>query len=200
MSHVWDERYAGTDYHFGTNPNNFLVAQSGLLKFGQTCLAIADGEGRNGVWLAEQGLQVHSIDSSEVALCKARRLAQSRGVALNFEQADLRQWRWPERCYDVAAAIFIQFVGPVQRVQLFENIQRCLKPGGLLLLQGYTTRQLEFGSGGPSQIDNLYTEEVLRIAFSQLEILSMHLHDDVIHEGVGHNGMSALIDMVARKH
>jgi len=201
VGNVWDERYAGAEFLFGTAPNIFLRSQHGLLKRGQTCLAIADGEGRNGIWLAEQGLQVHSIDSSEVALRKAKRLAQERKVTtVTFEQADLFQWSWGESRFDVVAAIFIQFMGPDQRKELFENIQNCLKPGGLLLLHGYTPRQLEYGTGGPSQVDNLYTEVMLQQAFPRLEIISMRSYEDEINEGNGHNGMSALIDLVARKN
>ncbi len=151
MGNIWDERYAIDEYFYGKEPNAFLVTQKELLKVGSTCLAVADGEGRNGIWLAGQGLDVLSVDSSGVALNKARKLAQQRGVAVSFEHADLMQWDWGEDRFDVVVAIFIQFVDPVQRKVLFENIRRCLKPNGLLLLQGYTTRQLEYGTGGPSQ-------------------------------------------------
>ncbi len=199
MENIWDERYAVDEYFFGKEPNAFLVAQRELLKQGATCLAVADGEGRNGVWLAEQGLSVHAVDNSAVALHKARQLAQQRGVQVNFEQIDLLQWDWGENRYDVVVAIFIQFVGPAQRAQIFENIRRCLKPGGLLLLHGYSPRQLEYATGGPSQVENLYTEEMLQIAFSEWEILNLRAYDDHINEGVGHCGMSALIDLVARK-
>ncbi len=204
---IWDERYAGEEYHFGVEPNAFLVSQRGLLKPGMTCLAVADGEGRNGVWLAEQGLQVLSVDSSSVALDKAKRLAQQRNVDVQFEQADLMQKDWPvlsdveggENRFDVVAAIFIQFAPPGMREQMFAQIKRCLKPGGLLLLQGYTPRQLEYRTGGPSQAENLYTESLLRDAFSDMDILHLAEHDDIIREGAGHSGMSALIDLVARK-
>ncbi len=196
---IWNERYAGDEYHFGTEPNTFLVSQAGLLKPEMRCLAVADGEGRNGVWLAQQGLDVLSVDSSPVALEKAARLAQQRGVAVKFEQADLMQWDWGENRFDAVVAIFIQFVPPGAREQMFAFIKRCLKPGGLLLLQGYTPRQLEYGTGGPSQAENLYTEAMLRREFADMEMLHLSEHDDVIREGSGHSGMSALIDLVARK-
>jgi 2-polyprenyl-3-methyl-5-hydroxy-6-metoxy-1,4-benzoquinol methylase len=199
MQNFWDERYTCDDYFFGTEPNEFLVAQRGLLKKGQTCLAVADGEGRNGVWLAEQGLQVHSVDSSSVALSKARKLAHQRGISINFEQADLLQWNWGENRFDVVVAIFVQFVAETQRKQLFLSLRRSLNPNGLLLLQGYTPRQLEYLTGGPSQVENLYTEAMLRFEFSSMDILHVHEHDSVLNEGVGHCGMSALIDLVARK-
>lgn len=196
---MWDERYAQEGYLFGTEPNAFLVSQRHLLKPGMSCLAVADGEGRNGVWLAQQGLQVLSVEASAVALEKAKRLALQRGVDVRFEQADLARWKWGENRFDAVAAIFIQFAPPALRDHMFVGIRRCLKPGGLLILQGYTPRQLEYGTGGPSQAENLYTETLLRDAFGDMEISHLREHDDQVSEGAGHRGMSALIDMVARK-
>ncbi|MHB1054147.1 MAG: class I SAM-dependent methyltransferase [Thiobacillus sp.] len=111
-SSFWDERYATDDYIFGTAPNVFLASQSGLIRSGMRALAIADGEGRNGVWLAEQGAQVHAIDVSPVALEKACKLAEERRVILEFEQADVLNWDWPAETYDLVAAIFIQIAPP----------------------------------------------------------------------------------------
>lgn len=196
---IWDERYSGEEYFYGTTPNVFLVSQKEVLKPGMHCLAVADGEGRNGVWLAEQGLKVLSVDSSPVAQTKAQRLAQQRGVKMDFAQVDLMNWDGGGEQFDVIAAIFIQFVGPELRPQLFANLKRLLKPSGLLLLQGYTPRQLEFKTGGPSQVENLYTEAMLREAFTDMDILHLSEHDDIIQEGSGHSGMSALIDLVACK-
>lgn len=196
---MWDERYAQDGYLFGTEPNDFLVSQRHLLKPCMNCLAVADGEGRNGVWLAQQGLQVLSVEASQVALEKAKNLARQRGVTVEFEQADLAHWQWGENHFDVVAAIFIQFAPPALREQMFAGIKRCLKPGGLLLLQGYTPRQLEYKTGGPPVAENMYTEALLRNAFGDMEILHLREHDDHIGEGTAHSGMSALIDLVARK-
>jgi cyclopropane fatty-acyl-phospholipid synthase-like methyltransferase len=199
MSSIWDERYAMEGYLFGMLPNAFLVTQRHLLKPGANVLAVADGEGRNGVWLAEHDLRVLSVDSSVVAQRKARSLAEQRGVALDFELADLLQWQWGENRFDVIVAIFIQFAAPEQREQIFANLKRSLKSGGLLVLQGYTPRQLEYGTGGPPNAENLYTEPLLRSTFADMEILHLREHDDLVSEGAGHSGMSALIDLVARK-
>ncbi|HLP96961.1 MAG TPA: class I SAM-dependent methyltransferase [Sideroxyarcus sp.] len=196
---IWNERYAGEDFFYGTEPNAFLVSQRSLLKPGMRCLAVADGEGRNGVWLAQQGLEVLSVDSSHVAQDKAKKLARERGVAMLFEQVDLLQWDFGDGDFDVVVAIFIQFVTSPEREQLFAVIKRCLKPGGLMLLHGYTPRQLEYKTGGPSQAENLYTAAMLREQFADMDILQLREHDSVIREGAGHSGMSALIDLVARK-
>jgi cyclopropane fatty-acyl-phospholipid synthase-like methyltransferase len=151
------------------------------------------------VWLAEQGLHVHAVDASPVALEKSRQLAASRGVCLQWEHADLQTWAWPQAVYDVVVAIFTQFVGPEGRARQFAGMRQALKPGGILIMQGYTPRQLEYGTGGPPHAENMYTAELLRAAFGGWDILHLSEHDDVIDEGAGHSGMSALIDLVARK-
>lgn len=196
----WNTRYAGTDYFFGTAPNRFLAAERHRLTPGQSALAIADGEGRNGVWLAEQGLATLSLDFSPVAQAKARRLAADRGVTPSFELADLAQWRWEPARFDVVVAIFIQFADPALRARIFAGIKTTLKPGGLLLLEGYRPKQLEYRTGGPSELENLYTAPMLRTAFADMEILHLAEYDSEIAEGTRHVGMSALIDLVARKH
>jgi cyclopropane fatty-acyl-phospholipid synthase-like methyltransferase len=195
----WDERYAQPGYLFGEAPNAFLNSQANLLRPGWRALSVADGEGRNGVWLAERGLQVHALDASLVALNKARRLAQKRGVQLCFDHADLLNWNWPESAYDLVVAIFIQFVGPDGRAILFDGIRTTLKPGGLLILQGYTPRQLEYKTGGPPDAENMYTEPMLREAFGDWHISHLREHDEFVAEGIGHHGVSALIDLVAEK-
>ncbi|MBM1172134.1 class I SAM-dependent methyltransferase [Microvirga arabica] len=195
----WNTRYSGEDYLFGTSPNAFLASQRHLLAPGQRALAVADGEGRNGVWLAEQGLRVTATDFSPVAIAKARQLAESRGVEVSFVQADLAGWEWQESSFDVVAAIFIQFADPTLREAIFRGIRRTLAPGGLLLLQGYRPEQVGYGTGGPPHAENMYTVSMLREAFHDFEIVSLVEHDSVIQEGTGHHGVSALVDLVARK-
>lgn len=198
-SSFWDARYATDDYIFGTAPNRFLESQIAHIQPGMRALSIADGEGRNGVWLAEQGARVHAVDVSPVALDKAHKLAALRGVALDFEQVDILDWAWPEAAYDLVAAIFIQFAPPPERDHVIAGIRRCLKPGGLLILQGYTPKQIEFGTGGPPNAANMYTADLLRDWFGDWDILHLAEHESVIREGSHHHGMSALIDLVARK-
>jgi 2-polyprenyl-3-methyl-5-hydroxy-6-metoxy-1,4-benzoquinol methylase len=195
----WNARYDKPDYHFGEAPNGFLARQAARLKPGMKALAIADGEGRNGVWLAQQGLAVTSFDLAPKGVDKARALAARHGVALDMRIADVASWTWEPATYDVVVAIFIQFAPPALRARIFAGIVETLKPGGLLLLEGYTPRQLAYGTGGPPEAEHMYSEALLRDSFAALEILELSEYDAAIKEGPGHDGMSALIDLIARK-
>ena len=195
----WEARFAGPEYHFGTEPNAFLKSKAGLLKPGQKALSIADGEGRNGVFLAEQGLDVLAMDFSPTALAKSQALARQRGVTIRTEQADLDTWRWPAGAIDVVVAIFFQFCAPPLRTRVFDSITRALKPGGLLLMEGYTPKQRQYKTGGPSEVENLYTRKLLEQSFADFSSVEIREYDSEIHEGPGHGGMSALIDLVGRK-
>lgn len=197
----WSARYrdVGDEYLFGTAPNSFLAGQVERFSAGMRVLSVADGEGRNAVWLAEQGCEVTATEISPVALEKARKLARAKQVVVEFVQADILDWAWPQEAYDAVVGIFIQFVGPDDRERLFAGMQGAVRPGGRLFLHGYTPKQLEYRTGGPSSLENLYTRSMLEAAFSGWEIETLREHEDVIAEGCGHAGKSALIDLVARK-
>ena len=196
---MWDERFQPAAYIFGTEPNGYLRRRAGLWQPGQRVLCVADGEGRNSVWLARQGLKVDAFDISEVGVRKARKLAEAAGVSLGLCVNDCDSWHWPEAAYDGVAAIFVQFADPPMRERLFSNIIRSLKPAGILVLQGYTVQQLAYQTGGPPDLSHLYTEEMLRHAFAPLEIVDLHEYEDDLTEGTKHCGRSALIGLVARK-
>lgn len=195
----WDQRFAAHDYLFGTEPNVFLRREVTRLPTHGRVLAIADGEGRNGVYLAQHGFDVVATDISPAGLAKARRLANQRGVALTLKQVDLAHYDWPEANFDAVVAIFVQFAEPMLRASMFSGFIRTLRPGGILLLEGYRPEQLRFGTGGPKAEENLYTESLLRTSFAELEILDISSYDVELDEGAGHNGMSAVIDLIARK-
>jgi cyclopropane fatty-acyl-phospholipid synthase-like methyltransferase len=195
----WNERYSKPDYHFGTEPNEFLKSQAHLLKPGMRALAVADGEGRNGVWLAEQGLDVHTIDLSTNGIAKARALAAERDVTMRIEQGDITTWDWPEAAYDVVVAIFIQFSPPPERTKIFAGMKKALKKDGLLLMQGYRPEQNKYETGGPKKVENMYTRALLEQAFGDFSSLVIREHDSVLHEGERHVGLSAVIDLVGRK-
>lgn len=196
---TWSRRFEGPGFLFGTEPNRWLREHASLWRRGQRVLCVADGEGRNSVWLAGRGLRVDAFDIAPVGVAKARGLAAQRGVQVNFALADGDRLAWPERLYDGVAAIFVQFADPAQRARLFANIVGCLKPGGTLVLQGYTPRQLEYRTGGPPVASHLYTPELLREAFAALEIVELREYEDDLAEGSGHRGRSALIGLVAQR-
>jgi SAM-dependent methyltransferase len=201
----WSNRYrnAGEQYLFGTEPNRFLARRANLFQNGRTALSVAEGEGRNSVWLAEQGLDVTAVEISPVAIEKARRLAAGRNVEVGFVLADMLAADWPpaelHNAFDWVVGVFIQFVGAAGRQRQFAAMKEVTRPGGRILLHGYTPRQLDFRTGGPSAIENLYTEKLLRAAFGAWEIEELVEYDDDISEGIGHKGRSAVIGLIARK-
>ncbi|SDG22810.1 Methyltransferase domain-containing protein [Limimonas halophila] len=195
----WDAKYADERYHFGTEPNAFLAREAWRLLSGARVLAVADGEGRNGVWLAERGMDVVSVDVSPRATAKARALAGARGVSPEIHNAAVETFDMGEAAFDAVVAIFIQFAPPGTREDLFRRMVRALKPGGLLFLHGYRPEQVDYGTGGPPYPEHMYTEALLREQFAGLEWLHFAAYDAEVREGPGHAGLSALIELVARK-
>ncbi len=196
----WNQRFNSPDYIFGKAANVYLQAQAKRhLKAGDSVLCVADGEGRNSVWLAKQGMQVNAFDLSEVALSKAMALANDEAVQVDFTLASTDDWDWQAKQYDAVVGIFIQFANPVMRVRLFAQMVSSLKPGGLFILQGYTPKQLEFKTGGPSILEHLYTEDMIRSLIGKLEVIDLRVYEEILSEGTKHTGMSALLGLVARK-
>lgn len=198
----WEARYAAaTGYIFGTAPNAFLAAHAVLVEPGAKVLSVGDGEGRNSVFLAGRGADVHAVEVSPTAISRARRLAAKRGVAVRFEQGDVMRRDWAAAAYDAVVAIFVQFATPAERPAFFTSLARSLRPGGVLLLEGYRPEHVAIPGkvGGPTDPAHCYTAPMLREAFPDLEIEHLASYDAVLDEGPGHVGMSALIDLVARR-
>ena len=197
---MWEERYSGANgYLFGTAPAQFLLENPGWLRAGKTALAVADGEGRNGVHLAVSGLNVTSFEPSETAVNRARALAVQRGVSVDAHQCDWESWDWREARFDLVVAIFIQFADPQMRKVQFETMKRTLRPGGVLMLHGYRPEQIGRGAGGPPDPSQMYTLDMLADAFSDWHIERLAAYERDVQEGRGHSGQSALIDLIATK-
>ena len=195
----WETRYRAAEYIFGKPPNYFLASCRGLLPKSGKALAVADGEGRNGVWLAEQGLDVLSLDFSPAAQQKAAALAKERGVKMLIERGNVHSWNYPENAYDVVCDIFSQFSSPAERASKWAGMKKALKPNGLLILMGYTPKQLQYGTGGPKEVENLYTRTMLEQGFGEMRNMKIVKQELEMHEGTSHAGLSAVIGMTARK-
>ena len=195
---TWEQRFDNDSYIFGEEPNEYLRSQLKLLKPGNV-LSIADGEGRNSVWLAKKDFEVDAFDFSSNAIRKAQRLADANNVIVNFHNIDWQSFNWKKNHYDNIVGIFFQFAGPEDRMKIFNHIDASLKPGGVVVLQGYSTAQMKFNTGGPGKLEHLYDEKILVTAFKQYELLDIRTYESEIHEGTSHKGMSGLIGFVAKK-
>lgn len=195
---AWDERYSGGDFQFGEAPNLFLLSQAHRLRRGMCALAVGDGEGRNGVWLAEQGLAATSVDWSGVGLTKARALAQRRGVMLETVTADLTRWDWPAARFDVIAWIFVH-LPPEDRAIACEGALRALAPGGLLLMECFTPAQEGRRSGGPKDPALLWSRALVERHFAGLEVLELLEGMVRLDEGPRHQGPAEVVRAVLRR-
>lgn len=194
----WEDRYAGEDYLFGTEPNDFLAEEAARLVPGSRALAVADGEGRNGVWLAGQGLDVLSVDFSANALAKARALASQRGLRIETQQADLFAWDWPVAAFDLVAAFFIQ-PGTAQQRILFAAMLAALKPGGMLIFEAHAKAQAASEFGGPDDPDHLYSAANVREVLAGAEIVMLE-EKAIIRRSGRHPGKeAAVVRLIARR-
>lgn len=194
----WDARYAGVDYVYGTGPNDFLAAQSARLPAGGRILCLAEGEGRNAVWLARQGFQVTAVDSSSVGLEKAQQLAQTHGVSIVTDCADLASFTIAPGAWDGIVSIFCH-LPPALRATVHRACVAGLAPGGVLLLEGYTPRQLGWGTGGPPQLELLMEPEDLRRELVGLQLELLHEIERTVVEGNGHTGTGAVVQVLGIK-
>ena len=201
-SKFWDERYGESDYAYGKVPNQFLTEQHHRLKPGMRTLVVGDGEGRNGVWLAAQGLDVLSVDLSPVGLEKAQALATQQQVQLQTQCADLTAWDWLAATYDLVVSIYVHFA-PEVRQRMHQSMLKALKPGGLLILEGFNLEQLqyqrEYNSGDPKIREMLYEPEILRQDFVGSEILELTETITELREGQYHDGKASVIRLVLQK-
>ncbi|MDH4133426.1 MAG: class I SAM-dependent methyltransferase [Gammaproteobacteria bacterium] len=200
MSNIefWNTRYAEPGFAYGTEPNAFLVSQKQYLKAGMKALAVADGEGRNGAWLAQQGLDVLSVDASEIGLRKTRELAAERGVVIRTEQADLTIWAWPVSGFDVVISIYAHFPPPV-RARLHRAMFSALKPGGVLILEAFTPEQLKYKSGGPPVVEMLYTAEMVIADINGAKPLLLEETVTELAEGKYHRGTASVVRLVLQR-
>lgn len=199
MNVFWDQRFAGADYKYGTEPNVFLAGQAHRLCPGARVLVPGDGEGRNGVWLAAQGHHVLSMDSSAVGLAKARRLAERAGATLDTVEADLADWAPAPSSADAVALIFVHLPSGLRR-HAHRRLAMALRPGGWLILECFHPRQLGRPSGGPREPDMLATLAQLRQDFMGLCDEAFAFEGEVeLDEGSGHHGTAVVTRWVGHR-
>lgn len=194
---MWNERYSRPGFAYGTEPNDFLREYAPLIPKGRV-LALADGEGRNGVFVATLGHQVTSVDLSAVGLAKARRLAASRGVTIETVVADLADFVIAPSSWEGVVSIFCH-LPPTLRRRVHAAVVEGLVPGGVLLLEAYTPRQLAFGTGGPSRAELMPTLAQLREELAGLEFVRGEELERDVREGDFHTGYAAVVQVVARR-
>lgn len=193
---MWDERYAEDDYVYGTEPNSFLAGHSDKLQ--GPVLSIAEGEGRNAVFMAGKGFKVTAVDGSRVGLEKARALALENDVAIDCEVADLGEYEPAKGQYGTVVSIFAHLPGHI-RSRLYPQIERSLKPGGILILEAYSLAQIDHDTGGPKDPDMLMSVDKIKAEFPGLEALLLQEIDRDVLEGKYHTGRASVVQFIGRK-
>jgi SAM-dependent methyltransferase len=194
----WDERYAEAEYVYGKEPNSFLNERAGLIPRGGAVLCLAEGEGRNAVWLAQQGFKVTGVDSSSVGMGKAQALASERGVSIETQCADLADYHIEQNHWDGIVSIFCHVPPPV-RQRLHKEAVKGLKSGGILILEAYRPKQLEYGTGGPPVAELMMQLDMIKQELHGLEWLHAVELDREVVEGKFHTGKGAVVQLVGKK-
>jgi len=194
----WDERYAESDYVYGKEPNAFLSEHAGMIPKGGTVLCLAEGEGRNAVWLAHQGYKVTGVDSSSVGMGKAQALANERGVTIETHCVDLAEYYIEQDSWDGIVSIFCHVPPPV-RQRLHKEAVAGLTPGGVLILEAYRPKQLEYGTGGPPVAELMMQLDETRQELDGLEWLHARELDREVLEGKFHTGIGAVVQLIGKK-
>jgi len=194
----WDQRYAAPEFCYGTEPNDFLRECVAALPAGGRVLCLGEGEGRNAVFLAGRGFAVVAVDASAVGLAKAQGLARERGVKITTEVADLTDFDLGRDAWDGIVSIWCHMAQPL-RARIHRDVTRALTPGGAFLLEAYTPAQLGLGTGGPRTVDLLAPLAELRAELAGLDLEVGVEREREVHEGRGHGGRSAVVQLVARR-
>jgi len=195
---MWDERFSRPEAVYGHKPNAYLHSKIFQIKSGGRVLVPGDGYGRNGIWLARQGFVVHTVDISSVGVARARKAAQAAGLTMSIDQVDLSRWTWPESDFDAVVSVFLH-LPPDKRPGIHAGMLRAVRPGGLLILEAFTPAQLRHSSGGPKQVELLYTAEMLRKDFLGAEVVELEEAEVSLDEGHLHRGPASVVHGVFRK-
>lgn len=198
MKEFWQARYSEPDLAYGDQVNRFLEAQAGRLRPGMRVLVVGDGEGRNGVWLAQQGMLVTTVDYAPAGIARAEALAAERLVSLETLCADLSEWDWPEAHFDAVISIYLHFPSEI-RAQMHRRMLAALKPGGVLIMEAFNKAQLNYDSGGPPVEDMLFSAKLLATDFSAALVETLEEQLVELDEGKYHCGPAAVVRLIAHR-
>lgn len=194
----WNDRFKNENYVYGTNPNLFLADIHKKLNLSGEALAIAEGEGRNAVYLAQQGMNVTAWDYAQSGLAKTEKLAKDRNVTVQTKLVDLNEANWDKDYWDELICIFGHFPEAL-RTKTLEGVKEAVKPGGYFISEVYSVYQLPYKSGGPQNVELLYKPEEFLNVFSDWRIVHFFMGEVVRNEGELHNGLSHVIQFVGKK-
>ena len=194
---MWDERYNTEQFAYGKNPNEFLEANFSAIPLGKV-LSLAEGEGRNAVFLAKQGYLVTAVDTSIVGINKGRKFAAENGVTVEFVHADLADYDFGENQWDGIVSIFCPLPSPVRK-QIYKKIEASLKENGIFLLEAYTPTQLNYNTGGGKSADVFQTKDTLSLELPSLKFIHLVELERAVLEGTYHTGIGAVVQAIARK-
>jgi SAM-dependent methyltransferase len=193
----WNARYSRDDYVYGLAPNDFVAAVADRIPPGPV-LCLAEGEGRNAVWLAARGRAVTAVDQAQVALAKAQKLAAARGVTIETVAADLAAYRLAPGAWAGIVSIWLHLPPPLRRAVHAQVVQG-LSPGGVFILEAYTPAQLAYDTGGPREAEVLMTAAQLRAELAGLEFEILRELERDVREGTAHTGRAAVVQVLARR-
>jgi SAM-dependent methyltransferase len=197
IKEMWEERFSGENYAYGTEPNEFFRRSLDVLSPGRILLP-ADGEGRNGVYAATRGWDVHSLDFSYNARKKAVELANLKGVHIHYLISDLFLYPYPHDRFDAIALVYVH-MPPEKRKQLHQHVVFATRPGGAVILEAFSKNQVRYSSGGPRDEAMLYSVIELREDFKNMEIEFLSEEEIITQEGLFHEGKASVVRMVAKK-
>ncbi|MEZ2746214.1 cyclopropane-fatty-acyl-phospholipid synthase family protein [Halopseudomonas bauzanensis] len=193
---MWDERYADDEFAYGTEPNDFLAEHSGMLS--GPVLSLAEGEGRNAVFLASLGLEVVGVDGSAVGLAKAQKLAALKGVSIQTTVVDLETYTPPANFFGAAVSISAHLPSQARK-RLHRLVAQSIKPGGLIMLEGYSQAQINRNTGGPKDPDMLLTRADMEQEFPGFEVLLSREVEREVIEGKFHTGLASVVQFIGKR-
>jgi SAM-dependent methyltransferase len=197
MKDFWNERYANNEYAYGVKPNEFYKAELNLVHKGKLLFA-AEGEGRNAVYAAQQGFEVYALDNSIEAKNKAEKLATENNVKIDYMVSEFENLDYPTNSFDALVLVFAHFPASIRK-QYHEKLLTYLKPGGLVIFEAFAKEQIHFKSGGPKQVEMLFSEEEIHNEFPNTDFIKLETVENHLDEGPFHQGKGKVVHFTGTK-